>query len=185
MDKILQQIMGLLQELDEADLDQFDIETDSTTNVRNIRSASRSSPSRRRRGDDRRKSSRHDKSGKDKFESRRKVKKLNRLLKQAEKNDIDLADGIQHDDHSVQWQEMDAGWRATVDRSDALLDYTENDDDTITVSVRFKRIDDEHTTQLPIADPCVTRTVNNGITIFTLTPAASDGDSNTDTDTDE
>jgi hypothetical protein len=183
MDKILQQIMGLLQELDNADLDQFDIDTDSTTDVRNIRSASQS-PS-KRRGDNRRKSSRHDKSGKDKFESRRKVKKLNRLLKKAERNGIDLTDGIQHDDHSVQWRDTDAGWRVTVDRSDALFDYTENDDGTITVTVRFKRIDDEHTTQLPIADPCVTRTVNNGITVFTLTPAASDGDSDSDTDTDK
>lgn len=163
MRDILQQIMQLMQKLDEEDFDNFDVDIDS--NVENIRAGS---PTRRgfssRKGDPkRRKSSKHDKSGTDKFRAKRKVKKLNRLLKKAEKQGLDVGHGIQ-EEPMVRKYDRDDEFAIIADRSDAEISIEDGE-----ATVSFERVSATESFEIEFDNPSVESEENQGVTTFFIT----------------
>jgi hypothetical protein len=163
MRDILQQIMQLMQKLDEEDFDNFDVEVDS--NVKNIRAGS---PTRRgfssRKGDPkRRKSSKHNKSGTDKFRARRNVKKLNRLLKKAEKQGLDVGHGIQEEPMVRKYDRGDE-LAIIADRSDAEISIEDGE-----ATVSFERVSTTESFEIEFDNPSVKSDENQGVTTFFIT----------------
>jgi hypothetical protein len=152
-----------MQKLDEEDFDNFDVDIDS--NVENIRAGS---PTRRgfssRKGDPkRRKSSKHDKSGKDKFRAKRNVKKLNRLLKKAEKQGLDVGHGIQ-EEPMVRKYDRDDELAIIADRSDAEISIEDGE-----ATVSFERVSATESFEIEFDNPSVESEENQGVTTFFIT----------------
>jgi len=156
---LLSQIMHLLDELDESDLEQFDVDVNSRHDVRNIRSGT---PGRKRSTSSRRKN--NDKSGKEKFEAKRKAKRLRRLCKKADRQDIDIGKGFQ-EKPLVRKYDTEDGVEITATRSDAELEFL---NDSV-VGISFERISYTEEFDLEFEDPGVEKTVNQGVTVFSLT----------------
>jgi hypothetical protein len=159
---IIKELRALFDSLDEED---FEFDVESNIDVRSINTR----PSRGRRSD-RRKSSAHDRSkrknGRDKFEARRKIKKINRLLQKAERKGLDPDDIMDGGDAHVDVRVDEDEKRAviSVEGADPELDCSPGED---VVVLRME--DGNEVTELPFAVESVERTSNNEITTFTIT----------------
>jgi hypothetical protein len=113
----LTRLLGLLDEFDDEDFE-FDVEMSADAGP--FQSGGGDRPGRGR-------------SGRDKFEAKRRVKKVNRLLKKLERNDdIDVEDLFDPEPPNVRLVETDAGCRLVVDAAGAELDL-EGDEVVIAV----------------------------------------------------
>jgi hypothetical protein len=141
-------VLALLDDLDEEDFEYFDIDVDS--NMRNIRSGGVSNAPRSR---DR------DKTGKDKFEAKRKIKKLNKLLKQIESEG--KTEDIFNEPPLV--RKYDTG-----DSINIVVDTEECDVDTEGSRIIVSFPDSDYTEEFETGfeNPRVITTRNGGITEF-------------------
>jgi hypothetical protein len=168
MRDILRQIMQVMQKLDEEDLGKFDIDdldVDINSDIENIKtgSSTRSGFSSRKGDPKRRKSSKHDKSGAEKFRAKRKVKKLNRLLKKAEKQGFDIGQGLQEEPMVRKYDRSDEVV-IVADRSDAdiVIEHGE-------ATVSFERVGATESFNIELDNPCVETKENQGVTRFFIT----------------
>jgi hypothetical protein len=112
----LTRLLRLLEKFDDEDF-QFDVEMSTSTGP--LQSGGGRQPDRGR-------------SGRDKFEAKRRVKKVNRLLKKVERNDdVDIEDLFESETPNVRLVETDAGCRIVVDAAGAELD---SDGDEVVVT---------------------------------------------------
>lgn len=169
MVRIINQILTLLNELDDDDLRQFDVDID--TDVRSLSGGRRPMGPAHRRSDG---SSHHprEKRGREKFRARRKVKKINRLLKEARRNGYDVDEMLATQASKPPLVRTDVGDDAVdiiVDRGDASLEV---EDGVATIS--FEHVD--HVESVPVAfeTPVVETSHNVGVTTFHIRPR--DGD---------
>jgi hypothetical protein len=129
MKDLIDELRGLLSLIDDEDFE-FDVETGVET--RSVGTGT----GRRPRGPnhDRSKSSRHERSGREKFRARRRIKRLNRLLKRAERNGYDVEDLIGDEEPPVRVTVDEDTGEATivVDSADAKLEW-EAGEDTVTL----------------------------------------------------
>lgn len=153
-------IAGLFREISKLvdQLDEDDFEFRAGGDVSSIRPRVRKSPprgirpARRNRSGDR-------KSGREKFEARRKIKRLNRLLKKAEREGYDIGDLIEsgREGPLVRVEEE----TMYVDRPEAELEWTRGEPTVVVV------VDDHRVrTKLPFGVESVQREGNGGITVF-------------------
>lgn len=168
MNKLLQNIVRLLQAVDNTDFE-FDIE--QTVQRRSIARRPAPRPRRQRRRPNSSLSADRDSEGlrgREKFAARRRMKRLNRLLKQAERRGVSLNE-LLADEPPLVRQYDDGGSAATivVEGDDAELEWTAGDD---TVVVRCEAHTEEF--QLPFAVETVERHRKHRITEFRLSAEA-------------
>jgi hypothetical protein len=154
---IFERIWRLVDQLDEDDF-----EFRAGADARSVRSGVSTRPnSGIRPTRHNRRTHEHEKGGREKFANRRKVKKLNRLLKKAEREGYDIADLI--DDGSDKPLVRVEDETIYVDRPNAELDWREGES-TVVVEV-----DDEVVTKdVPFTVTSVEREVNGWMTTFYL-----------------
>ncbi len=143
----LTRLLGLLDEFDDED---FEFDVEMSANAGPLRSGGGRQPG-------------HGRSGRDKFEAKRRVKKVNRLLKKLERNDdIDVEDLFDPETPNVRLVETDAGCRVVVDEAGADLDW-EGDEVVITVGGHEVR------RALDSEPESIERTEKLGTTVFDIT----------------
>lgn len=157
----IKRLRALLASLDDED---FEFDVESNVDVRSIDAGQR-----RGHRPDRPKSSAHDsdkgRTGRDKFEARRKVKRVNRLLKKAERAGLDIDDIMNGGDAHVDVRvEEENRALIVVEGADPELDWSTGEE---VVVVRTEH--GNEATELPFAVESVERTSNNEITTFTVT----------------
>jgi len=197
----------LLDQIDVDDIDNLDVDVD--TDVRNIRdntsTSGKRSPRRRGRSRGNRRNNNRERSGKEKFEAKRKIKKINRKIKEAERKGYDLTDGFQTDTNAdndagsdndntddvspcVSWYDSDTDETVTavVERTDACIEFEAVADGATTLArVTFDGDDVDATSshELDMTDPDVeTDVTGDWITEFTITPGESESEADTETD---
>lgn len=166
MVKIINQILNLLDELDDEDLRQFDVDID--TDVRSL------SGGRRPMGPAHRQNPGSSqppgtKRGREKFRAKRKVKKINRLLKEARRNGYDVDEIVQSNTSKpplVRADSTDTGVDIIVDRGDARLEIEEG-----VATISFERIDHVESVPVTIETPVVETSRNLGVTAFRIRSA--------------
>ena len=168
MVRIINQILTLLNELDDDDLRQFDVDID--TDVRSLSGGRRPMGPAHRRSD----GSSHqprEKRGREKFRAKRKVKKINRLLKKARRNGYDVDEMLAANASKpplIRTDVTDEAVEITVDRGDAMLEI-END----VATIRFEDIDQTESVPIEIDSPVVETIQNMGVTTFCIRPDGS------------
>jgi hypothetical protein len=169
MNKLLQNIARLLQAIDDTDFE-FDIER--TTQRRSIARRPARRPRRRRRRQSSSSIASRDSEGlrgREKFAARRRIKRLNRLLKQAERRGVSLDELLADEPPLVRrYDNGDSAATIVVEGEDAELEWTAGDD---TVVVRCEAHTEEF--QLPFAVETVERHRKHRITEFRLSAEAT------------
>lgn len=142
----LLQLIRLLDDLDDEDFE-FDVESDEST------TPARSGGNRR---------SSRGRSGRDKYEMRRKVKKINRRLKKIERDEnADLEELFESEPPNVRFVETDAGWRIVVDAAGAELELNGSD---VVITVRGQEV----RRTLDNEPELIERTEKLGTTVFAI-----------------
>lgn len=153
----LREMSELVKQLDEED---FEFQTQLDASSISPRAQRHQND---RTGPNRRKSSAHKKEGREKFEARRKVKRLNRLVNEIEKKGYDVTDLIEEGKNKPLVRVEEATKKLYVDRPAAELDWKEGES-TVVVEV-----DDEVVTKkIPFNVESVEREIKDGITVFQL-----------------
>lgn len=142
----LLRLIRLLDELDDEDFE-FDVERSKNATPGRSGGSHQSSPRR---------------TGREKFEVKRKIKKINRLLKKLERNDdADINDLFESEPPNIRFVETDAGWRIVVDAAGAELEVNGND---VVITVRGH----ESRRTLDNEPKLTERTEKLGITVFEI-----------------
>lgn len=155
--ELLREMSGLVEQLDEED---FEFQTRVDTSSISPRVQRRPNGGIR---PNRRKSSAHKKRGREKFEARRKVKRLNRLLKKAEKKGYDMEDLIERGRNKPLVRVEEQTKTLYVDRPEAELDWKEGES-TVVVEVDNEVV----TKKIPFNVESVEREIKDGLTVFYL-----------------
>lgn len=158
MNNLIDELRDLLALIDDEDFE-FDIEADVET-----RPVGTGAGKRPRGADhDRSKSSRHEHSGREKFRARRRVKRLNRLLKRAEREGYDVEDLIGGDEPPVRITVDESEGTATVvvDCAGAELEWTAGE-----AAVAVKAGERVRSETLPFAVGSVETETKPGFTLF-------------------
>ena len=169
MVRIINQILTLLNELDDDDLRQFDVDID--TDVRSLSGGRRPMGPAHRRSDG---SSHHprEKRGREKFRAKRKIKKINRLLKEARRNGYDVDEMLAAQVSKPPLVHTDIGDDTIdiiVDRGDARLEV---EDGVATIS--FENADYVESVPIAFETPVVEASHNMGVTAFHIRPHDDD-----------
>ncbi len=163
MERLIRNILSLVETLDDAD---FEFAVDHDVRTRSIGRRSTTRPRRRSPGTGKRRDA-SSLEGREKFRARRKIKRLNRLLKRAERKGLDIEDLVEQDAPLVERIDDPDGTGCTivVDSAAAELEWNSGED---TVVVRC----DEHTetVDVPFAVASVDRREKPQLTEFRLTP---------------
>lgn len=168
----INQILTLLNELDDDDLQQFDVDID--TNMRSLSGDRRPMGPAHRRGDESSRQPR-EKYGREKFRAKRKVRKINRLLKEARRKGYNVDEMLGTNLSKPPLIRTDIAGETidiTVDRGDAMLEI---EDGVVTVS--FENIDHTETVPINIDSPVVETIQNMGVTTFSVHPDGSEDSS--------
>nr|ABQ76099.1 hypothetical protein [uncultured haloarchaeon] len=127
----LDSIRELLQLLGEIDLDEMDIDVERSSRVtaRHIRSRERRNQSSRKSHKNRtNRGKSKNTGGREKFARKRKIKRLNRLLKQAERNGEDITDLLSDEDPSIHISQPQADRvEVMIDRHPVDVEFEEGD----------------------------------------------------------
>jgi hypothetical protein len=157
MKNLIDELRGLLALIDDEDFE-FDVEANVETRPVGTGAAEHS----RGPDHDRSKSSRHERSGREKFRARRRIKRLNRLLKRAERNGYDVEDLIGDEEPPVRITVDEEGTATVVvDCADAELEWAAGEE---TVVVRAGELVRSET--LPFAVGSVETETKPGFTLF-------------------
>lgn len=147
---MIDDLLRLVRLIDDLDEEDYELDLEAGANSASIRPSTGSR-------------SRRERSGREKFETRRKIKKLNRLLKKLERDDdLEPEEVLESETPEVRVVETDAGCQIVVDAAGAVLEL-DGRDVVLTVG------DHEVRRTLDGEPETIERTEKIGTTLFEIT----------------